>query len=429
MTAKTALRTGVLVLSGHVAVAVVGVVALRIYTDLAPPSVFGEANLLLSALALGMQVVIAPFTASQLRFHTQAQARGDAVLFTRESLLWSLRAALVLAIACSAGFYIWRRQHGQSAEVLAGGASVIWLIAMTARNVLMSRLQAERRQAAYTAIQVLEAILLAVLTALALKRSATIGSYMIGQTFAIVVLLILLARLAPWPRAPKGERSRANAGFLSKVSSYGVPFVPMSLLTWVANLADRYAVAFLLGSSAVGQYVAPFAIASRGMALVNVGLNDFFRPMLFDAENRGDAPKAQRVFRSWIATSVSLSASALVFLYFAGGFVSSILLAKEYRVSAVGVMLWVALGYGVFGVNQIFETRLLSLSRSVRLLPSMALGAVSNILFSLVLVSRNGIIGAAQATCASFTLQAGGAAIVLCLALRQARVSQTHLPA
>jgi len=429
MTAKTAFGTGVLVLSGHVAVAVVGVVALRIYTELAPPGVFGEANLLLSALALGMQVVIAPFTASQLRFHTQAQTRGDAVQFTRESLVWSLRAALVLAIACSVGFYLLRQSHGQSAEILAAGASAIWLIAMTARNVLMSRLQAERRQAAYTGIQVLEAILLAVLTALALKRSATIGSYVTGQAFAIVMLLMLLARLVPWPKACKGERGRANVGFLSKVLSYGVPFVPMSLLTWVANLADRYAVAFLLGATAVGEYVAPFAIASRGMALVNVGLNDFFRPILFDAENQGDALKAQHVFRSWIATSVCLSAAALVFLFFAGGLVSSILLAKEYRASAVGVMMWVALGYGVFGVNQIFETRLLSLNRSARLLPSMTLGAATNILFSLVLVSRNGLIGAAQATCASFALQAVVAALILYLALRQARISQAQLPA
>jgi O-antigen/teichoic acid export membrane protein len=424
MTAKTALRTGALVLAGHVAAAAVGVAALRIYTELAPPGVFGEANLLLSALALGMQVVIAPFTASQLRFHSQAQARGDGGQFTRESLVWSLRAALVLAIVCSVGFSLWRQWHGESAEILAAGASAIWLIAMTVRNVLMSRLQAERRQAAYTAIQVLEAILLAVLTALALRQSATIGSYVAGQAVAIVVLLMLLVRLAPL----KGERGRANAGFLSNVLSYGVPFVPMSMLTWVANLADRYAVAFLLGASAVGEYVAPFAIASRGMALVNVGLNDFFRPILFDAENQ-DTAKAQRVFRSWIATSVCLSAAALVFLHFAGGLVSSILLAKEYRAPAVGVMMWVALGYGIFGVNQIFETRLLSLNRSARLLPSMALGAATNILFSLVLVSRNGIIGAAQATCASFALQAIGAALMLYLALRQARIGQAQLPA
>jgi O-antigen/teichoic acid export membrane protein len=429
MTAKTALRTGALVLCGHGAVAVVGVGALRIYTELAPPAVFGEANLLLSALGLGMQVVISPFTASQLRFHTQAQARGEAVQFTRESLVWALRAAVLLAIVCSIGFSLWQQWHGHSPEIVAAGASAIWLIAMTARNVLMSRLQAERRQAAYTAIQVLEAIILAGLTALALKQSATIGAFMAGQALAIVVLLMTLARLTPWPTPSVGKHARANAGFLPKVLSYGMPFVPMSLLSWVANLADRYAVAFLLGASAVGEYVAPFAIASRGMALVNVGLNDFFRPILFDAENQREPAKAQRIFRAWIATSVCLSAAALVFLYLAGGFVSSALLAKEYRASAVGVMMWVALGYGVFGVNQIFETRLLSLNRSARLLPSMALGAATNILFSLFLVSRNGIIGAAQATCASFVLQTIGAALFLHLALRQTRIGQARLPA
>jgi O-antigen/teichoic acid export membrane protein len=427
MFTKSVFRAGMLVLAGHLAVALVGVGALRIYTELAPPRVFGEANLLLSAIALGMQVVIAPFTASQLRFHTEAEAKGEATQFTRETLVWSLRAALVLAIVSAVGFTAWRHWGGQSFELLAVFASAIWIVATTARNVLMNRLQAERRQATYTSLQVLEAILLAALTAMALERSVSIGSFLIGQALAIVVILGVLAPVVPWPVASVVTTAPVNAGFLKKVLSYGVPFVPMSLLSWVANLADRYTVAFLLGPGAVGQYVAPFAIASRAMALINAGMNDLFRPILFDAENQRKTAAAQRVFGVWIATSVALSVAALVIVHFAGSFVSSILLGKEYRGSAVTVMMWVSLGYAVFGINQIFETRVLSLSRSARLLPPMALGAAANVLFSFMLVSRNGIVGAAQATCASFLVQSIGTATILYVALRQTRQARLRV--
>jgi O-antigen/teichoic acid export membrane protein len=85
------------------------------------------------------------------------------------------------------------------------------------------------------------------------------------------------------------------------------------------------------------------------------------------------------------------------------------------------------LGYGVFGINQIFETRLLSLGRSARLLPPMALGAAMNIAFSIVLVARNGIIGAAQATCASFLVQAVATGAILYAALRSVRLTATSM--
>lgn len=405
-----------MLLAGQVFVALVGVGAMRLYTELAPPQVFGESNLVLTMLGLAMQLFVAPFTASQLRYHSEAQIRNEGGLFAREVLVWSLRSALVLAAVGGFALAAYHALCGGSIGYVAALAAAIWLIAVTARNVLMNRLQAESRQAAYTSLLAIEAVFLASLTGLALRFSASVGSFLIGQALAVCALLVLILIRAPWPVA-EATSGRANTGFLGKVIAYGVPFAPMALCSWVANLADRYTVAFLLGSAAVGEYVAPFAIASRGMALANVALNDLFRPMLFDAENRREAATANRVFGTWIVASLTISLAALLFIYVAGELVARILLAKEYRAQAVGVMLWVSLAYAVFGFTQILETRLLSLGRSARLLPSMALGAIANVAFSFVLVSWNGILGAAQATFASFAVQSVSTAIILRLAL------------
>jgi len=76
MNSRQLIRTRVLILIGQVAVASLEITALRLYTNLAPPDVVGESNLILSAPALGLQLFVAGFTATLLRYCSEAEARG-----------------------------------------------------------------------------------------------------------------------------------------------------------------------------------------------------------------------------------------------------------------------------------------------------------------------------------------------------------------
>jgi O-antigen/teichoic acid export membrane protein len=423
MNARHLVRTGALIVVGQVAVASLGITALRLYTNLAPPDVFGESNLILSALALGLQVFVAGFTAAQLRYYSEAEARRAGDEFTREAMIWALRATAVLAGLIVFSWAV-ARMMGKvvyTPSLVASG--IAWLFAMVLRNVFLCRIQAERRQAAYARIQVIEALLLLVVTLIALRLAPRVESFLLGQTLAIVLLLVVILMGEKSARTVFGAHSAANTGFLSKAWSYGMPFAPMSALSWLANLGDRYTLAFFLGADATGRYVAPFSIASRGLNLVSSALCDLFRPILFDAENRQDNRQARRIFASWILCSVSLSTAGVAVIYVAGTLVARLLLAPGYRAGAVDIMLWVSFGYAVFGVTQVLENRLLSVGYSARLLLPIVLGAVANIAFSIVLIRRNGIVGAAQATCASFVFQSMATTGVLLHALRRRGVS------
>ena len=187
--------------------------------------------------------------------------------------------------------------------------------------------------------------------------------------------------------------------------AYGAPFVPMALLTWVANLSDRYVLGASVSASAVGHYLAAFAIASNGFTLTNAAMGDLFRPRLFDAQNANDHARAHRIFLIWMGSYIAISLFGILVIVGAGQWIVDIVLAKQYRAGAVPIMTWIAFGFAISGCTLTLQNRIFSLGHSARVIWPLVVGAAGNLLFSLVLVRRSGAIGAAEANCAAFALQ------------------------
>ncbi len=218
--------------TGYVAIAVIGMGALRLYTELAPKGVFGEANLLLTSLTLGTQLFVAPFTNTQLRYHTEAQARGNQDEFMREALRWALRGGAALGILAIIACLLSGAFGGPVLGPILAIAALVLVLATSVRNVLMSRLQAERRRIAYTGLMIAEALVLAGLTGAALRFKPTTVSFVAGQALTPVVLVILITLMTPWPILRPGRRSAPHTGFREKALTYGLPFAPLALVGW-----------------------------------------------------------------------------------------------------------------------------------------------------------------------------------------------------
>jgi len=402
---RSLVRTGTVIVGSYIAIALVNTFALRLYTELAPAKTFGEFNLVQTALMLGIQLFVAPFTNTQLRYHTQAQASGAAGGFTREGLRWSLCGAGVLGAIVFPTCLLCGRLGGPKLGIGVAAPAVAWVYATTLRNVLMGRLQAEQRRLLYGSLAVFEAVALVLATVVALHFRATTSSFLIGQLVAPAALVVAGTWVHPWVDLSAKPSTAQRAEFRRRALEYGLPFTPLAIGAWLANLADRFVLGLFTGAAAVGQYVAPLAIASRGMTLLNGALNDYFRPMLFDAENRDQRERANGVFASWIAASATIGCAAVGVIALGGGLVARILLAAAYRGGAVEIMVWIAAGYGIYGLTQIIETRLLSFGKSAQLLPTMTTGAIANVALSAALIPRHGTLGAAQASCLSFVVQ------------------------
>jgi O-antigen/teichoic acid export membrane protein len=405
--------TGFYMLGAYGVVGLVGVASIRLLTELAPTNVFGEANLVLTLLGLAITMACQPFTNTQLRYHVLAadQRRGEA--FTQAALLttavagsgvYAVTVITWVAVRCSGVGHldVWG---------LFGLGGVVF--ATAARNVLYGRFQAEQRNFTYGALLAAEAGMIAGSTALGLLVRPSVNGYVIGHAIGLTSAALLGAVAAPRFTWRTLKRSPSTLGFLRRVWTYGAPFAPIGALGWLANLADRYVLGALMGAESAGRYVASFSIASRGMGLLGGAVGDLFRPALFAAVNQGDRPRARLIFWSWLGVRSVTIVMGVGGLTIFGPLIVRLLLAPAYRPGALPVMIWIAVAYGVQGIIQTLETQLMALNQTPRLILTLAVGGGANLLFSSLLIPKLGVLGAAQATTASFVIQAGVTALML----------------
>ena len=400
------------------AVGLIGVVSVRLFTELAPPAVFGESNLLLTMLGLGITVSSQPFTNTQLRFHSAAAQNGRGDAYTQAVLLWSLLAGSCVYALAIVGWMILQSAHDThlgSVGVLGLGGIVF---ATSVRNVFYGRLQAESRNFLYGGLLVSEALVIAACTAGGLYIGASVDGYVFGHAIGLISAAALGFFAAPRLGARVITTPERAPEFLRQVRAYGAPFAPIGILGWLANLSDRYVLGALAGAAAVGRYVAPFSIASRGMAMFGSALNDIFRPALFAATNAGDRVGARRIFAVWVAVRAAAAVAGVAGVAVAGPLIVRLLLASDYRAGAVPIMMWIAAAYGIQGVIQTLEIGLMARDRTRWLLGPLAVGGVLNLIFSLMLIPRYGAVGAAEATTASFVVQALATLLLLHLSAR-----------
>jgi FkbM family methyltransferase len=416
MIRRSFLRTGAYVVGGNALIALIGVGALRLYTEMAPAKLYGAANLCLGALSLGIMVFVQPVTSTQLRYHTEMTRVGRGAEFTAQMLLWSLATSIVFGILAIPVLSLRILPGVDYASVSLVLSAAIWIVVSAIRSVLISRLHAEQSMAAYMALRTTETALIVVATCALIYWLRRPEAFVWGQAVAIALAIALAMLLAPSGLLRHFDLKRMLAEW-PRLRDYGFPFLLIALLSWLANLSDRYVLGAFADASAVGHYLAAFAIASNGFTISNAIMGDLFRPRLFDAENAGDRTRGHRIFLAWAGAYTAISLLGLAIIALAGHWIVELILARQYRDGAVPVMLWIALGYAVSGGTTAMQNRILSFGRSASVVWPLGLGAVGNFAFSVMLVRHGGAVGAAQANCAGFALQF----LLTALAMRRAQ--------
>ena len=294
------LRDGLWIFAAYGVTIVTGLVSVRLFTELATQSVFGGANLLLGVLTLGAQALVSPITQTQLRYHVAHQDAGQADGYTWRVLRYSAASGGIMVAVVSAALIVWPSARA-GAHLWVVGELAAWAAVSTYRNVLLNRVQAERRQHRYSLWLGAESASIMICTAGMLYVSGTIEGYLAGQVLGMALTALAFGRLPPLAAARRvATEIDGREAARKQIRQYGLPFASFAFLGWLSNQSDRYVLAADLSTTAVGQYVAAFGIASRLPSLVGGLLNDLFRPALFEAENRSDHRQAGRILFTWL---------------------------------------------------------------------------------------------------------------------------------
>ena len=402
---------------------VAGLLSIRLYTELAPREVLGGASLVMGAMTLLMNLIVAPFTQTQVRYQAEYSRLGQGDSYQVFILQHALVATLMAGVPMTACLLVWPATRLGSSVIVIPMLAV-WALSTTLRNVLVGRLNADRRQRQYSRFIALEAVSIALATAVALLVWKSIEAFIAGQIVGLLLAIILSRSCMPvlYRRAVIDGDIRRRLEW-QRIYLYGSPFAAIFVLEWLVNQTDRYILAMHLTLDAVGLYAAAFMLASRPAMLAGTILSDLLRPVLFATTNLGS--RSIRNFETaWLGIQLVSSACMIAVFLFAGELIAEIFLGEAYRPGAPELMELIAAAYGVRAIALVMENQIYAREQPSRIAIAKLLPTIVVTTSALLLIPVMGLTGAALANlCAQISF------VIACLLAHMVRPQQmAHRP-
>lgn len=185
---------------------------------------------------------------------------------------------------------------------------------------------------------------------------------------------------------------------------YALPFIPMTVSTWILNMSDRYMLLFISGEAEVGIY----GIGARFVTILSVvisGITTAYTSFAFqNVENENakemfsDVVNVIFVFLAGVCTTVALFGKEIIILMVSGKYQVTYLLLPALMFSQLAYALYTFTGYGIA-----FK------KKSKYYFYSVAAGAVINVFLNVLLLPRLGAYGATLTTMIGMIVMAGTA--------------------
>lgn len=206
--------------------------------------------------------------------------------------------------------------------------------------------------------------------------------------YAVQLLLYLFAY-----RTKPVSRKYIDKSLFKQMLRYALPYIPMTVSTWILNMSDRYMLLYLAGEEAVGIY----GIGGRFVTVLSVvisGISTAYTSFAFKShrddqarEMFSDVVKVLFVFLAGICTTISLFGRDVIYLMTSPEYYGSYTLLPALMFSQLVYALYTFTGYGIA-----FK------KKSQYYFYSVTAGAVVNVILNLFLIPEMGADGAAVTT-------------------------------
>ena len=178
---------------------------------------------------------------------------------------------------------------------------------------------------------------------------------------------------------------------------YCIPLIPTIILWWIINVSNRYLVTYFIGLDANGLYTAASKIPNFVIMFSSIFIDAWQRSAVDEYDSEDRAKFFTNIFRIY-SGGVFTVASALILF---DQFITTILVSDSYYTSWEYVpVLIIATTFSCL-VNFLASIYMAE-KKSVMSMVTAMLGAVMNVVVSLILIPRIGTVGAAVGTAVSF---------------------------
>ncbi|MDR3422646.1 MAG: oligosaccharide flippase family protein [Xanthobacteraceae bacterium] len=375
----------VIYLFAYMVPALVGFVALILYTHLLSPAEYGIYVIGSSIAAIVSAVFFAWVRQSVLRY----QASFPKLDFRAEAIVaYGGTAAL---IACLTPIAVLIIRPGVGFGFLAG--SIFLSLSYTAFEISQEFSRAQLNPLRFAAVSLTRSTL-----------GLALGYFAIELGFGGLGLLIgigasfLLANVLSFPRSADKPLRLSSADHLAQFVRYGLPFSLGALAFSLHSVLDRLGVAYLLGPSGAGYYGLTADMTRQLTGVLATSVAAVMFPMAFRSLAETGPVAARERLKEGLELLLALIAPVTVWLAISADVVTGTLLGTEFQASVAALLPLLALGRMCGAVNQFYlqvsfqlgERPLLQVAHDV-----LILGLNITLLFVLTLAF--GLLGTAAA--------------------------------
>ncbi len=381
---------------------ILAVLLLPLYTHYLSTSDYGQIETLVALVTVLTIVLRFGISSAFFRFYFDADDDNGRRLVLRTSFWFTMAMAtfgLVAVVALAGPISQALFGEADAANLIRASAVALW--AQMNYEQLSSLFRVEERSVAFVIASLTNVVLTVagtVLLVVVLDRGP-LGVIVGNFTGTLLVYLALLG----YRREQLGLQ--LDRGLLQRMNQFGMPLVPSALLLWVTNFSDRFFLVKLTDTAEVGLYSVGVRIASA-MVLLLTAFRMAWPAFAYSIESDEEARRTYAwvltylvVLTTWIATALTLLSPWLV------AWLTDPEFASSSRV--VGPLAFAAVSFGGFIVLSI------GIGRARRTQFNWVItgaAAVVNVTLNLTLIPFYGMMGAAIATVAAYTVMFAGMA-------------------
>jgi O-antigen/teichoic acid export membrane protein len=179
----------------------------------------------------------------------------------------------------------------------------------------------------------------------------------------------------------------------------------LPVFMWLVNNLDRYLLDYFHSKEDVGIYSAAYSIGAKIFLLLGGGIIAYLNSSVF--KQVADKSKRHLVYSGTVkrlATYLVFGIGIVVVIYFSSDLIGQVLLSKKYE-DSFALIPYLALANLLVTSIFFLEQVIYALGETRFVLYHYIVGALSNIVFNLILIPKYGIYGAAYSMILSTLLQ------------------------
>lgn len=375
--------------------AVAGFLVLPILARRLAPTELGVLTIAQTLTTLGWAATAQWLTSAIARELPASRQHGELASFSH-----TLRRGVALAGLLLGVFTIVLALAGMLSSAVGDN---LWLIAaatggLVLQNIATTLFASSLRPRAYAVVDVLARTGGIALGVVLVFQGHKVQGYLFGLAAASCVVGAL-GVVAAWPKT----RGRAPQlpSHLGSWAHYGVPVSASAITIWALLLADRYLLAGLKETAAVGIYALGSAVGDKAVTIPLFAFYTAARPLLITAYERHGRPAVEELMASYTRVMLLIGLPVLAVAAAVAHPVVRLLTSgvySHYYVNAATVVPIVALGSLVFSLALVGNTGLIIAKSTRPLIYAALIGLAVNVAANVALIPSFGITGAAVAT-------------------------------